>query len=159
MAVDKLREVMFEAIDLVREQALANVRENIRKNASKYPHQKRTGILEMSIKSFRGKSNTIARAYTKAKSKGLANHAHLVEFGHRISHVKLRRIKKLSERLASWKRWAPAYPFFRPALKSMRPKMRAILRAGVQRLMRGGFSQTAYARQENFGPDETGWVG
>jgi hypothetical protein len=112
------------------------------------------------MQSFKGKSRTVARAYTKAKysERGMANHAHLVEYGHRISRKKLARIKQVSVRLAGLKvgnDLAPPHPFFRPALMSMRKRMRDTVKAGCLRLIKGAES----VHSESFGPDMTGWVG
>jgi len=160
MGAAHLGQVLFDAIDLVRAEAVRNAQAVIASHTEIYPHRKLTGKLVQSMQSFKGKSRTVARAYTKAKysERGMANHAHLVEYGHRISRKKLARIKQVSVRLAGLKvgnDLAPPHPFFRPALMSMRKRMRDTVKAGCLRLIKGAES----VHSESFGPDMTGWVG
>lgn len=130
-----MKQVLVDALDVVRQAALSNVRALTKT---------RTGNLQRSLMTKPGKSDTYAAAFTKADRK-VAPHAHLIEYGHRITRTNGRQgfIGSVAPR-----------PFFRPALDATRGTVRRMVTQGIKRLIMGSFSEAPPA-----GPDDTGWIG
>lgn len=118
VGIENMRTIFVDAIDLVREQALANLRQVT---------TAKTGNLEQSLITRPGKNANRATAWTKAGGR-LASHAHLIEYGHRIVGHK-------PNKTDAGQRVIP-HPFFRPALiakrAAVRRKITDNLRALVQ---------------------------
>lgn len=106
VTVRALRSVLLECAQSIRDAALGHVRRL---------YKKHSGNLEKSLIARLGKSETRASAWVKSAA-GIAPHAHLLEFGHRIVGHK--------PKLRDTGKTAQAKPFFRPAVDERKAAIR-----------------------------------
>lgn len=114
-----LTPVLVSAINLIRDKALSNLRS---RNVGVV-----TGNLERSFITRAGLSSKVASAWTKVGNKFSANHAHLIEFGHRIIGHK--------PNLKDTGKAVKGKPFFRDAVDSTRATVRKRVDEGILRLL------------------------
>lgn len=117
LGYQRLQAICFDAVKEIRDLALANVRAQT---------HKLTGNLEKSLIAQPSKSQARPGAWTKAKW-ATAPHAHLIEFGHRI----------VSHSGADTGKVARAFPFFRPAVDTLRSKIKLDISDAIKRLLEG----------------------
>lgn len=132
-----LSPVLLQAVTLIRDRALENY--------MALGLKVKTGNLLRAFRAAASKSPTVAGAWTKAGTTGKkknqavsANHAHLIEYGHRIVGHRLT-AKSFSRGMTSGKndtgKRSRAFPFFRPAVDAMRAQVRKTIDEGIAKLL------------------------
>jgi hypothetical protein len=115
--LESLKGILFEQIERIHKKALENVR---------MLYKRKTGNLEESLIARPGSSKTRATAWLKASYK-IANHAHLLEFGHRIVTHSGKDTGKV----------VYGHSFFRPAVDMLKTSIRYEIRNKLSLLLQG----------------------
>jgi hypothetical protein len=120
-----LRQLLFNAVDLIRQEAVTIVRAVSRRSDKIRPGWEH---IEDALIAQAGKSTTYANAFAKLSNK-LAPQGRWLEFGHRI-------VGHRPDKVDTGKLTSPR-PFFRPAVDAKRAEVRRMINDGIKALLEG----------------------